>query len=194
MKLTKQQQQHLLLVGILTLAVCGGIWFGLIQRQNRGLAATVSKMEQARTKQNEIRNLVNARERINAELDANARQIAAIEGTFAEEPDLYSWFIIKLREFQLAYNVDTPQISREVVGEMLLLPGFPYRQATYSIRGTAYYEELGRFIADFENRFPYFRLLNLEVDLGGGTAAEPEKLNFRLDVSTLVKPALARAD
>jgi len=193
MKLTRQKQQQLVLVGMLTLMVCGGVWFGLIRYQDRRLADTATKVEQARSKQSDTRKLINQRERIAADLGASAQKLAAIEDTFAEG-DLYSWFIIKLREFQLSHGVETPQINREVVGDMNLLPEFPYRQATYSVRGTGYYEELGRFISDFENRFPYFRLLNLEVDADGGASPDGEKITFRVDVSTLIKPAQASAN
>jgi len=42
-----------------------------------------------------------------------------------------------------------------------LLPGFPYNQATVSMAGSAYFWDLGKFLAEFENRFPYARIQNL---------------------------------
>ena len=194
MKLTKQKKQHLILVGMLTLMICGGLWFGLIQHQNRRLTAISLSVEQARSRQSDIDKLISMRKLIEMDLDANLKKLSGIEASFAEG-DLYSWFIIKLREFQAAYVVETPQINREVVGDMSLLPEFPYRQATYAIRGVAHFEELGRFLAGFENRFPFFRLLNLELEAdAGGTSPDAEKLNFRVDVSTLIKPSSVPAE
>jgi len=61
------------------------------------------------------------------------------------------------------------------------------------VRGTAYYHDLGKFIADFENAFPYVRLLNLEMEPVGlpspaSNPEEQEKLSFKMDIVTLIKP------
>jgi hypothetical protein len=58
-----------------------------------------------------------------------------------------------------------------------------------TIGGTSYYHDLGKFIADFENQFPLFRVLNLEMEPAPSVAgAEKEKLSFKMDVVALVKP------
>jgi len=60
------------------------------------------------------------------------------------------------------------------------------------LRGTAYYHDFGRFVADFENAFPYMRIQNIELDPASASAAspqqEPEKLSFRLEIVALVNP------
>ena len=71
--------------------------------------------------------------------------------------DMFSWFVLLLREFQLNHKVEIPQISRESTGDVLLLPDFPYKQATFTLRGTAFYQDIGKFIADFENHFSHIR-------------------------------------
>ena len=72
-----------------------------------------------------------------------------------------------------------------------LLPGYPYKQIKLSLIGTAYYHDLGKFIADFENAFPHMRLVNLEVEPSPGTTGpeSAERLGFRMDVVILVKTA-----
>ena len=68
------------------------------------------------------------------------------------------------------------------------MPDFPYKQATLTVAGTARFHELGQFLADFENRFPHVRLVNLTLDANSPSAAvEPETLSFKLDIVTLVK-------
>jgi hypothetical protein len=48
---------------------------------------------------------------------------------------------------------------------------------------------LGRFIADFENTFPLMRVVNLSLEMNAApTAAERDKLAFKMDIITLVKP------
>jgi hypothetical protein len=188
MKLSKQKQQHLAVVAILTAVICGGLWYSLVGYQNRTLAEIGSKTAEARKQDGDMRKLISQRDDLEADLQASTARLAGLESTFAEG-DLYSWFILRLREFELPYHVDTPQINREIVGEVSLLPNFPYRQATYQVKGTAFYSDLGRFIADFENRFPSFRFMNLEISADSGASAEAEKLSFKVDISTLIRPA-----
>ena len=61
-------------------------------------------------------------------------------------------------------------------------------QIKVNINGTAYYHDLGKFIADFENNFPHIRIVNLTIE--PASAGEPgnEKLSFRMDIVALVKP------
>jgi len=74
-----------------------------------------------------------------------------------------------------------------------MIPDFPYRAANYLFGGSAYSHDLGRYLADWENQFPYMRILNLEItpdDPGpfAATTDDRERLNFTFEVSVLVKP------
>jgi hypothetical protein len=75
------------------------------------------------------------------------------------------------------------------VGDVDLIPQFPYKQAKISLSGVAFYHDLGKFISDFENTFPHMRIVNLTVEPANGTGADSEKLSFRLEIVALVKSA-----
>jgi len=70
-----------------------------------------------------------------------------------------------------------------------LFGNFPYKQMRFTLTGVAYYHDLGKFIADFENKFPHCRVVNLSADAPGSMSANGERLNFRMDIITLVKPS-----
>jgi hypothetical protein len=127
-------------------------------------------------------------------LTAARQGLKAIEDEMASG-DLYSWIIVTVNKFRAAHRVEIPQFSREQVREVNVIPGFPYKGATFTVRGTAYYHDLGKFIADFENAFPSRPL----VELGNGAGwlfrvrrtsnpEEQEKLSFKMDIVTLIKP------
>ena len=104
--------------------------------------------------------------------------------------DPYSWVINTIREFKGAYKVEIPQFSPiSPQSDVNLLAKFPYKQVTLTLSGAAYYHDLGKFLADFENQFPHIRLVNLDITLnpnpGGG---DIERLVFKVDMVTLVKP------
>jgi hypothetical protein len=102
--------------------------------------------------------------------------------------DIYAWTLDTIRHFKAGYKVEIPEIGQPADGPMELLPNFPYQQLRFSINGTGYYHDVGRFIADFENRYPHMRVVNLDMGpIGNGNVGE--KLAFRADIVALVKSA-----
>ena len=55
------------------------------------------------------------------------------------------------------------------------------KKVTLTVAGTAYYHDLGKFLAGFENEFPHIRLLNLDVN-PSPAAGDAEKLVFKMDI------------
>ena len=102
--------------------------------------------------------------------------------------DLYAWTYDTIRRFKGAYHVEIANPGQPAPGDCDLLGNFPYKQIRFSLTGTGYYHDLGKFVADFENKFPHCRVLNLSMDPAGNTASPGERLNFRMDIAALVKP------
>jgi len=102
--------------------------------------------------------------------------------------DNYAWTFDTIRRFKASYRVDIPTISQPALGEVDVLPQFPFKQIRVTVSGTAYYHDLGRFIADFENAFPHIRVVNIAIEPVNPTEAGNEKLSFRMDIVALVKP------
>jgi len=193
-KLPKEKRDRIIAVTIATVIAIGGIWYGLIRSQQAKLEESTRTTIKAREKVTNAKRRVEKEKLIQVELDAARLGLKAIEEEMAAG-DLYSWIIVTVNKFRAAYRVDIPQFSREQVSEVNVIPGFPYKGATFTLRGTAYYHDLGKFVADFENAFPHVRLLNLEMEpvgLPNPTAQsnldEQEKLSFKMDIVTLIKP------
>ncbi len=107
--------------------------------------------------------------------------------------DPTAWFYETLRNFKEHYAVDISSYGQPSLGSVDLLSKFPYNQIKFSISGTAFYQDLGKFIADFENTFPHMRIVNLALDPasgdlgpGHGPVAD-DTLSFKMDIITLVK-------
>lgn len=188
-KLTKEKRNNLILVIVITLAALGGIGFGLIKYQYQRLDQLAERKVNAQRKFAQMEDAVRNSARIETDL-AQARQtLSQLETDIAPSGDLYSWVISALRSFKAPYReVEIPQYSQ--IGpttDMPMLPGFPYKQASMTVAGKAHFHDLGRFLADFENRFPHIRILNLGLDVDGNPH-DPELLAFRMDIVTLVNP------
>ena len=187
-KLSKEKRNQLVLIGVITLAVLGLIYFGLIKPQYDSLAVIDKDIKAADGKLEGIKHTIT-----NADVTANSLVATASEITRAEADmasgDLYSWTYDTIRRFKQPYNVEILEIGHPGIGDVDLLPAFPYRQIKFNLTGTAYYHDLGKFIADFENSFPHGRVIHLAVDALSSPGADSgnEKLSFRMDIIALVK-------
>jgi hypothetical protein len=167
-----------------TALVLVGLYFGLIRAQNNSVASTVAKRDAAEKQLKTIEATIK-----NA--DADAKQFAeAMKDLSAAQSDMASgdlvfWSFDTIRRFKLKYKLDIPDVSRPAISEVDLLPSFPYRQLKFTISGSGYYHELGRFLADFENAFPHGRVVNLSID--SPQDGSSEKLSFRMQIICLIK-------
>ncbi len=187
--LSKEKKQQLLLVVIGTLGVLVGVWFGLVSWQQSAIDLLSSKRDSTRTKLDGMTDTLKHSADITSNLEIEKQKLDEAESQMASG-DLYLWIINTVREFKAEHpRVEIPQYSTILVGDTTLLPKFPYKQVTLTIAGKAYYHDLGTFIADFENRFPYIRFQNLDIQPATGSEnAYSEKLSFRVDVVALIKP------
>jgi len=191
-RLSKEKKNQLVLVGIVFAIVLVGLWFGLISVLQKKAAQIAKDRDAAEQKLTLVRNSIANAGALEAQVGEAAARLAKLETSMASG-DLYSWAINTLRQFKQPYDrVEIPQFS-QIDGPKAtsMLAGFPYQQASLSIGGTAYFTDFGQFLADFENRFPYVRVQNLQLEPLAAVAASPSehgKLSFRMDIIALVKP------
>ena len=187
-KLPREKRNNLVLVALVTLGAVAGLYFGLIRRQHESLHQLGDKKAKAAQKLKVVLDAIRQTDRIKTEMEQAKETLTAAESDIASG-DLYSWVINSLRQFKAPYKVEIPQYSQ--LGspvDVNLIPNFPYKQAVLTVAGTAHYHDVGQFLADFENRFPHVRLLNLTLDANAPSPTmELETLSFKLDIVTLVK-------
>ncbi len=194
--LSKDKRDRLILVIIGTVAACVGLWFGVIKTRRAHLeeskvrlAAAVDKLEKAQTR-------VKQAGKVEADLETATKKLKSIEETMASGADLYSWAFLLLERARAGHEVNIIDVTRPAKGDVGMLAQFPYDAALFSVRGSAHYHQFGKFLADFENRFPHFRVQNLSLgasegsggsDASGGRSGE-ERLQFKIDIVALIKP------
>jgi hypothetical protein len=187
--MTKAKRSQVIGLILAFLVVLAGLGFGLINLQYDNLLALARKKSEADSKLQLMETTVNNADQVEAALTEASQELADKESTMASG-DLYSWSISTMKRFKTGYKVEIPQfgpITQQT--DVSLLPRFPYKQATLNVGGKAYYHELGRFLADFENQYPFMRVVNLTLDVDSSApAGERDKLSFKMDIITLVKP------
>ncbi len=188
-KLPKEKRNHLVLVVVMTLAVLAGIGFGLIRYQYASLARMDDKQAETAKKLAQMKDSIKGKEQMKAAMEEAARNLAGKEvGMVRGDP--FAWFIDVVGKYKGGYKIEIPQISPNTPpAPCNLIPKFPYKQTSVTIAGTGYYHDVGKFISDFENDYPFIRILNVNLELNPSPASgEREKLSFRLELVALVKP------
>jgi Tfp pilus assembly protein PilO len=185
-KLSKEKRTQLTIVIAATVAVLGLIYFGLIQRQFAALDKINRAKDAADKKLLSIKTTITNTTTIGKQVVEFAAILEQTEKDMASG-DLYSWTYDTIRHFKQSYRVEIPEVGQPTVGEMDLLPSFPYKQIRFSVNGTGYYHDLGKFIAAFENNFTHARLVNLVIEPASG-AEGSERLVFRMEIIALIKP------
>ena len=182
-KLPKDKRDKLILVGIVTLVASAGLWFSLIKSQRQVLQTVRADVQKSEDQLARGNTTLKTGEEVNRQYEETARKIKDREAGMAAPNDMYSWLIQTLSSVSSGRNVEIPQFGRELPTEVGIFATFPYRAALFNVRGTAHYHDFGKFLADFENNFPYIRVQNIDLDPSAG-----EKLNFKVELLTLVRP------
>ena len=188
-KLSKEKRNQIILTLMIVAAGVVGLYFGLINFQQEYLGSLQRKKSETADKLSTVVKAIKNLDQKEAELKVQGAKLKELEGQMAYG-DVYSWMLSLIRQFKIAYRVDIPQFSQQAeIKEATLLPKFPYQQAALTIGGSAYFHDLGKFIADFENQYPYFRVLNLKIDpVPAQAGGEKEKLSFTMEIVALLKP------
>jgi Tfp pilus assembly protein PilO len=191
MKNMPKEKRNQLILAALIVAIVAGAWYMVVYKsQTEGIDTMRSKRDAAVKKLQEARLAIKTADQVESQLCDVKKRLEAVEDNMATG-DLYSWTINAIRQFKLGYKVEIPQFSViDGPRNTTILANFPYKQATLTIGGTAHFHDFGKFVADFENQFPYMRLMNLTLEPSSGLqAADRERLSFRMEIATLVKPA-----
>ena len=196
-RLSKEKRDRLILVIILTIAIGVSLWFGIIstrqarlEEANTSLRAAIDKLEKAKT-------LVKQAGQAEARVAAAMNKLKVVEDSMASGVDHYTWAILLVDKARAGHDVKIIERTRPVKGEVGLLAQFPYQALTFTVRGAGHYHDFGKFLADFENSFPYFRAQNLVLTPGldSVVGTDPsiavtgeENLSFRMEIVALIKP------
>jgi hypothetical protein len=184
-KLPKEKRNQVILVWLVTLGVLAAGGFVVLRAQLDAKSRAASNLEARKSQYKHMTELLEGKEALEQKAAAASQDLAKLEYQMADSVDVFSWAINTLRDFNQSRNVDIPQKSQPVSGANTLLPDFPYNEARLTVAGTAFFQDLGLFLADFENKFPFARITN--VDIQPATSGD-EKLSFRMDIIFLLKP------
>lgn len=183
MKLPKEKRNQLIGVILGTLAVLAVIWFVFISPRYGALHRSQKKLVDTKKRLQMMSDTIKHVGDTDNELHNATAVLTRAEADLASG-DSNAWVYDLVRHFKENYKVDISVNGQTSIGNVDLLPNFPYKQLRVSVSGTAYYHDLGNFIANFENTYPHIRLVGLTLDPASNT---DEKLSFHMDIVALMK-------
>ncbi|MBM3839818.1 MAG: hypothetical protein FJ398_17970 [Verrucomicrobia bacterium] len=168
-KLSREKRNQLIAVASGVLVLCLALWYFVVRAQQETIEKTRTSIDDVGSKIEKGQRLVKRRTLIEAELTELGAQIAEAEAQMLPLEHLSGkkWILDKLLNFiKDQYDVTLMDLSNTPLTgkQFLLLPKFdPYSAAAYKVEMRGFFHEFGRFVADFENSFPYMRILDLEM-------------------------------
>jgi len=195
MKLPTEKRNRLILVVVAGLVISICVWYGLISSGKVRLAKSRERGLQSKEKVEKARQRIAEADRIEAEMERSVQGLRNMEEGLATGVDLYRWSLLLMEKARGGHEVEIIEVTRPQTNEIGVLASFPYQAATFAVRGVAYYHDFGKFLADFENRFPYFRVQNISLGSQAEAAVDAsttrvakDKLYFKIDVVVPVRP------
>jgi Tfp pilus assembly protein PilO len=178
------------LIGVVlgTLGLISLVYFLLISPQNDKNRALANSIGSETVRLQQMKDTIKQMQATASALADLTQQLNHAEEDVASG-DLYAWTYDTIRRYKTNYHVDIPTTGQpSLPADCDLIANFPYKQIRFTLAGTAYYHDLGKFISDFENKFPHCRVLNVSADPAANGPNGGEKLNFKMDIVALVKP------
>lgn len=201
-KLSKEKRDKLILVCIGIVAVLGVLYTFVLGAQKNKLATINSQITGVQSKLSKAEAALRTAETIEASLAENQQQVDARQEKMAPQGQYYYWFLKLIDQFRKDENLDNGfivDITMPEIAEVGLLPSFPYKAASFGLRVNGQFQDVGRFVADLENTFPYFRVQHVRLspqaaiagstlEAGSAIPGSEGKLVAELKIVTLIKP------
>lgn len=172
-------------------------WFGLISPLQARLRVQKGKADLARM-QLQLAQTGQDRGPYYRDLLAERRaEMENLEFLMADESGiggLLGWEFSTLVPFFNLYEIVHLGWELPVLTDVDVPPDVPYRMATFGVSGQAHYHAFGRFLAAFENGYPFVKIKSLNLQsltpgIGGVVRGmdDLEQLRFRLEYQVLTK-------
>jgi hypothetical protein len=209
-KLPKEKRDKIILIAVGVLIIGAAFWYLVISNQNASLKKYRDNILDVQSKLHKAELLTRRAALVDADLAKLRTEVAAAEAEMIplEQLSGKKWLYDTLFGFiKDKHPVTLTGLSNDpVIGkQFLLLPKFAYSAAAYDVELRAYYHDFGKFLAAFENSFPYMNVHQIQMwplatpkaasgPVGDApedllTGSEREQLRITMKVVVLFKPA-----
>lgn len=193
-KLSKEKRDKLLLTIIGVVGVLSVLYFLVITDQKDEIAQLKSKITALTSKRDTAERLSKRMNEVDANYEAQKKILIQKQTEMPRPGQDHAWFLNLMEEQRRKYNLEVEDIKTPDPIEAGILPKFPFRAVALSVTMIGSYYDFGRFLADFENNYPYMRVQGLKIvpEIRAGTRPgdstdSGDKLRITYKVIALIK-------
>lgn len=165
-KISKDKRDKVILSCLLFIGAVGLLYTFVLGAQKDQLGLLHKQILMAHDRVAKADALIRSGPMIDAQLKDNQKLLdTRLEG-MAPQGTYYYWFlklVDQFREEEKLHPTFIVDVTQPEFIEAGLLPSFPYRAASFGVRLNGQFQEIGRFIADLENTYPYFRVQSVRM-------------------------------
>ena len=191
--LSPEKRNQMVLLIVAPLAVCVIIWTFAIKPLNQRLTGVNFEVDQSRRSLELAEAQIRLADRSREDLATATTRLAQAEEKMAQG-DYYIWEINSTGASAENTGLNIRDWDEPVIGEIEFPPRLAdYKAASCVISGSGEYQDIGAFLAAFENSSPFVRFKRLSIDATApgltGIETEPDfRLSFRADFTVIAKP------
>src|SRR6516164_1894025 len=125
-KLSTEKRNQLILVVMLTIMGVAGLWFGLINTQQKIIHESEDRKALVAGQLTQIEQAGKNADRIEAELEQATKELTRVEDEMVSG-DPYAWMLRTVGLLKLQHKIEIPSIGAPDVKDVNLLSKFPYK-------------------------------------------------------------------
>jgi hypothetical protein len=166
MKLSKDKRDKFILTCLAFIGATGILYTFVLGAQKDTLAGLNKQILIGRDKLGKAERLLKNKATIEADLQAHQQVLTTREQSLAPQGQYYYWFLKLMDQFREQERLNSTfitDITQPEFNDAGLVANIQYKAASFGLRLNGQYQEIGRFIADLENTFPYFRVQNVRM-------------------------------
>jgi Tfp pilus assembly protein PilO len=194
-KLSKDKRDKLILICLAVVGVISVLYFFVLSDMKDEQATLGTKIFSIKDKIDKSDRLMKHQRDLQARLDGLKQSLELREVEMPRPGEDHVWFLKIMEARRTKYNLDISDIRNPEAWDPGVLPKFPFKGVSFNVTIVGAYADFGKFLADFENDFPYMRvqLISIVPDSPiappGTTAVADDggKLRFNFRVISLIK-------
>lgn len=194
-KLSKDKRDKLILTIIGTVGIVAVLYFFVLSDMKDEHATLGTKIFSTKDRIDKAERVINRQATFNQEMAALKGALNTRQAQMPRPGEDHVWFLKIMEDRRGAYNLDINEIRNPEAWDPGVLPNFPFKGVSFNVTLVGGYTDFGRFLADFENEFPFMRVQLMSVipdaqpgPPGSGIATQDTgKLRINFRVISLIK-------
>lgn len=190
-KLSKDKRDKLILIILFSIGISAVLYYLVIMVQQEMIGDFATRTANRQAKLDLAESIKKRRDRFQENL-AEQRKILTAKQAEMPRPDQdHLWFINLMEERRRVYGLNVEEVRTPEPTSAGVLAEFPFSAVALNVTMSGRFTDFGRFLADFENSYPYMRveLTSIMPDLQARSAMErPTTTAAPVEVPALPPP------